>query len=67
MVDAALAGYGIAFVGEDIVAGHLQRGQLVKVLDDWSPTFSGYHLYSPSRRQLSPAMAVVVDALRWRS
>ncbi|MCX5478081.1 LysR family transcriptional regulator [Kaistia geumhonensis] len=64
MVDAALAGFGIAYVPEDLVAGHVAAGRLVQVLDDWSPVFPGYFLYYPSRRQLSPAMTIVVDALR---
>jgi DNA-binding transcriptional LysR family regulator len=36
------------------------------VLADWSPPFSGYHLYYPSRRQPAPAFALLVDALRYR-
>jgi DNA-binding transcriptional LysR family regulator len=64
MVDAALAGYGIAYVPESLVAEHLAAGRLVRVLDEWSPFFSGYHLYYPSRRQLSPALRVLVDVLR---
>ena len=39
---------------------------LVRVLDDWCPPFSGYHLYYPSRRQTTPAFALLVDALRFR-
>lgn len=66
-VDAALRGYGIAYVPEDIVVEHLRSGTLQSVLDDWSEPFTGYHLYYPSRRQMSPAMALVVDALRHRS
>jgi DNA-binding transcriptional LysR family regulator len=66
MVDAALAGYGIAYVPEDLVSQHLAEGRLKLVLDDWSLPFPGYHLYYPSRRQLSPAMAVIVEALRHR-
>lgn len=66
-VDAALRGYGIAYVPEDIVVEHLRVGALQAVLDDWSEPFTGYHLYYPSRRQMSPAMALVVDALRHRS
>lgn len=65
-VDAALRGYGIAYVPEDIVVEHLRSGTLQSVLDDWSEPFTGYHLYYPSRRQMSPAMALVVDALRHR-
>ena len=64
MVDAAIAGYGIAYVPEDIVAVHIATGRLQLVLDDWSPKFTGYYLYYPSRHQNSPAFKVVVDALR---
>ncbi|WP_454738033.1 LysR substrate-binding domain-containing protein [Cupriavidus necator] len=63
---AALAGCGLAFVPDDMAREHLAAGRLVRVLDDWCPTFAGYHLYYPSRRQSSAAMAVVVDALRYR-
>jgi DNA-binding transcriptional LysR family regulator len=67
MVEAALEGYGIAYITEAEAMPYLTSGQLVRVLDDWCEPFSGYHLYYPSRRQQSPAFAVVVDALRYRS
>jgi DNA-binding transcriptional LysR family regulator len=67
MIDAAISGYGIAYVPEDLVSHHIAEGRLVLLLDGWSPLFSGYHLYYPSRRQMSPAFAVVVNALRHRS
>lgn len=63
---AALAGFGLAFVMEDQVKGHLAEGRLVRVLADWCAPFSGYHLYYPSRRQIPPAFRLVVDALRYR-
>lgn len=66
MVDAAVEGCGIAYVPEDMVLDHLQDGRLVQVLDAWSPLFPGYHLSYPSRRQLSPAMSIIVEALRHR-
>ncbi len=66
-IDAAVKGYGIAYIPEDLVEGHIQAGALQAVLDDWSEPFTGYHLYYPSRRQMSPAMALIVDALRHRS
>lgn len=66
-IDAALNGYGIAYVPEDLVNEHLAAGRLQAVLDDWSQPFTGYHLYYPSRRQMSPAMTVIVDALRHRN
>lgn len=64
--DAALAGFGLAFQMEDDVARHLADGSLVQVLDDWCPPFPGYHLYYSSRRQPTPAFALLVEALRYR-
>jgi DNA-binding transcriptional LysR family regulator len=65
VVDAALAGMGLAFVLEDVVQRYLATGQLQRVLEDWCEVFAGYHLYYPSRRQASPAFALVLDALRY--
>ena len=61
---AALAGLGLAYVLEDRAAPHLADGRLVRVLADWCPSFPGYHLYYPSRRQPTPAFALLVEALR---
>ncbi|MGO4737167.1 LysR family transcriptional regulator [Bosea sp. 2KB_26] len=63
---AAEAGFGLGFVMDDHVAEQLARGSLVRVLEDWCPPFSGYHLYYPSRRQPSAAFALLVDALKYR-
>ena len=65
-VEAALAGHGIAYVPEDLVERYVSEGRLRVVLEAWSPTFAGYHLYYPSRRQNSPAFNVIVDTLRDR-
>jgi DNA-binding transcriptional LysR family regulator len=62
----ALAGLGLAYLPEDQVEDHLAYGRLIRVLDDWCPPFSGYHLYYPSRRQLTPAFALLVEVLRYR-
>lgn len=67
IVAAALEGLGVAFLLEDEFAPHIEEGHLVRVLDDWCPPFPGYYLYYPSRRQASPAFALLVDALRYRS
>ncbi|MGF6229606.1 DNA-binding transcriptional LysR family regulator [Inquilinus ginsengisoli] len=66
ILDAALAGFGLAHVPEDLARPHLARGRLQRVLEDWCPPWSGYHLYYPSRRQPSAAFALLVDALRHR-
>jgi DNA-binding transcriptional LysR family regulator len=65
-LNAVLAGFGLAYLPEDQVQTHLADGRLIRVLDDWCPPFSGYHLYYPSRRQPTPAFALLVDALRYR-
>lgn len=63
---AAVEGFGVAFVMEDQAQGLIDQGALVRVLADWCPPFAGYHLYYPSRRQLTPAFALLVEALRYR-
>jgi DNA-binding transcriptional LysR family regulator len=65
IVEAAVRGHGLIWVSEDIVAEHVAAGRLTKVLDDWAITYPGYHLYYASRRA-SPALALVVEALRHR-
>ncbi|MDV1747402.1 LysR family transcriptional regulator [Citrobacter freundii] len=64
VVDAALAGLGIAFLPEEEFGTHLQEGKLIRVLEEWCRPFPGYYLYYPSRKQPSPAFSLVVDALR---
>lgn len=66
ILNAAVNGLGLAFILEDAVQDHIADGRLVRVLDDWCSVFPGYHLYYPSRRQPSPAFALIVDALRYR-
>jgi DNA-binding transcriptional LysR family regulator len=66
VVRAACAGFGLGFIMEDQVKEHLADKRLTRVLADWCPPFSGYHLYYPSRLQPTPAFALLVDALRWR-
>lgn len=67
MVDAALAGLGIALLPEEEFAPHIEEGRLVRVLEDWCAPFSGYYLYYPSRRQPSAAFSLVLNALRMTS
>lgn len=65
ILNAALAGFGLAYVPEDLARKHLANGQLRQVLEDWCPTFPGYHLYFLSHRQSSRAMAILIEALRY--
>jgi len=65
-IRAVLGGFGLACIPEDLVAEHVGTGRLVRVLEEWCPSFTGYHLYYPSRRQSSPAFNLLVDALRYR-
>ena len=66
MLNAALAGFGLAYVPDDLVQPHLAKLRLKRVLEEWCQPYSGYHLYYPSRRQPSAAFSLLVDALRYR-
>lgn len=66
MLNAALNGFGLVYLTEGQVQPHIAKGRLVRVLADWCPPFTGYHLYYLSRHQRSPALALLVDALRYR-
>jgi DNA-binding transcriptional LysR family regulator len=67
MLMAARAGFGLAYLPEAEVRSDLESGRLIRVLADWCPPFSGYHLYYPSRRQPTQAFALLVEALRYRA
>jgi DNA-binding transcriptional LysR family regulator len=66
VLDAAVAGFGLAHLPEDLAQPYLAKGRLRRVLEDWCPSWTGYHLYYPSRRQPSAAFGLLVDALRFR-
>ncbi len=66
VLDAAVAGRGLGYVPEEIALPLIAKGQLQRVLEDWSPYWDGYHLYYPSRRQSSPAFVTFVEAMRHR-
>jgi DNA-binding transcriptional LysR family regulator len=67
MLNAALAGHGVAYIPEEMAQPYLAKGRLKRVLGDWCQPYSGYHLFYPSRRQSSAAFNLVVEALRYRS
>ncbi len=64
VLNAALAGLGLAFLIEDQVTPLVDRGALTRVLEDWCHPFPGFFLYYPGRRQASPALAAFIDAVR---
>lgn len=67
VIDAAVDGFGLAYVPEEIALPYIAKGRLKRALEKWSPYWDGYHLYYPSRRQSSPAFVAVVEALRYRA
>ena len=66
VLDGVLAGLGLGFMPEDLAEPYLVQGRLKRVLEDWCVPWPGYHLYYPSRRQSSPAFALLIEALRYR-
>ncbi|WP_215751120.1 MULTISPECIES: LysR family transcriptional regulator [unclassified Gluconobacter] len=64
-IKSALDGLGVAYLPEDAVLAYIKFGRLVRVLEDWCPTFPGYHLYYPSRKN-SSVLPLVVDKLRYK-
>ena len=64
ILEAAKAGFGLAYLPEDLVRPLVAKGQLVSVLEDWCPPFPGYFLYYPSRRQQPAALSALIDTLR---
>jgi DNA-binding transcriptional LysR family regulator len=67
ILSAALSGFGLAYVPEDLAQPYFARKRLTRVLEDWCPSYPGYHLYYPSRRHPSAAFSLLVDALRYRA
>jgi DNA-binding transcriptional LysR family regulator len=64
---AARDGLGVAYLPEDYVRADVEAGRVIRALESWCPPFPGYHLYFASRRQQTPAFALLVDALRYRA
>ncbi|PKE33122.1 LysR family transcriptional regulator [Rahnella sp. AA] len=65
-IDAAITGFGLAYVPEDSVKNEIASGQLIRVLEEWCEPFPGYYLYYPSRKQHTTAFALLLDALRYK-
>ena len=65
-LNAALDGLGLAYLPEDQVLAYIRDKRLIRVLDDWCPSFPGYHLYYASRRQHTPAFSLLVRTPRYR-
>jgi DNA-binding transcriptional LysR family regulator len=66
MRDAALAGHGLAYLYDDMIAADVRGGRLKRILEKWMPVFPGYYLYHPSRRQTPPALAALIGVLRYK-
>ena len=64
MLHAAVSGYGLAFLPEEMTQPDVEAKRLVRVMDDACPAFPGLHAYYPSHRNSSRAMRLVIDAIR---
>ena len=63
-VRAAVDGLGIAYTVEALAEPFLRSGQLVRVLEDWTPSFEGLYLYYPGHRQVPAALRALIDMIR---
>lgn len=66
ILDAATAGYRLAYLPLDQVQSALAEKGLVRVLDKFTPDLPGYHLYYPHRRHAGSAFSLVIDALKYK-
>src|SRR5580692_6537123 len=66
-IRAAVDGLGIAFTPEALAEPFLRSGQLVRVLEDWSPSFEGIFVYYPGHRQVPASLRAFIDMIRTTS
>jgi len=64
VIQAVLKGVGIGTAMEETLRSMISEGRLIQVLRDWCPTFQGYFLYYPSRRNQPAALSALIDTLR---
>nr|WP_245912390.1 LysR substrate-binding domain-containing protein [Mixta gaviniae] len=64
VLDAAVAGLGLAYVPEEMAQPYIERGEVIRVLEAFSPFWDGFYLYYPHRHQASPAFRELLNALR---
>ena len=64
MLRMALAGTGITFGMEETFLEHFAQGNLVPLLTKFSPSFPGFYLYYPNRRNLAPKLRALLDHVR---
>ncbi len=67
ILEAAVAGHGLADLLRSQSPPMLASGGIVSVLDAWRPVMPGYHLYFPKSRQVTPALKVIIQALKFRA
>ena len=67
IISAALDGIGLAHIHETLVADHIARGELVRVLEGWCPALPSFYLYYPGRRQVPGPLRAFIDMVRVKS
>jgi DNA-binding transcriptional LysR family regulator len=63
-VRAAVDGLGVAYTIEALAEPFLRSGQLVRILEDWSPSIEGLFLYYPGHRQVPATLRALIDMIR---
>ncbi|MBC3503462.1 hypothetical protein HU761_18865 [Pseudomonas sp. SWRI59] len=65
-IEAASAGSGLTYIPEELARPYIENGNLQVVLNDWAPSVPGLHIFYANHRQSSPALSLIVEALRLR-
>jgi DNA-binding transcriptional LysR family regulator len=63
MLEAALAGAGLAYIGEPLAGEHIADGRLEVVLADWTPPYPGLSLYFAGRRHIPARLRALIDLI----
>lgn len=58
-IDAVLQDVGLAYLFEDYVKEAIDKGALVKVMEDWTPPFSGFYIYYPEQKMRAALRAFI--------
>jgi DNA-binding transcriptional LysR family regulator len=64
MLEAALAGAGLAYLSQWAAEPQIAAGRLIRVLEDWTPPYPGLRLYYPGHRHVPAGLRAFIAVIR---